>query len=203
MFYRFINNRRVNLLIAILLSGIFVVLELFYSIPVILEALLFSLIIMFFMVTIFNSGEMTDDQIREALETMANAHISVSAYAAHFLGQYLAYEKRMEVISTIEYMDNRTTSLVKSITFETGYFINCRLRKVYGELLIVNNRELSEEDNIRIQGYKDSIDSMINKLDDIALAINEYGDSIGQYKKMNVYLNDKLESIRECNKLLS
>lgn len=197
MFYRFINNRRGNLLVAILLSGIFVTLELFFNIPVILEALLFSLIVMFFMVTIFNSGEMTDDQIREALGALAKANVRVSNYAAGFLIQYHNYKKRIEVISTIEYLDNRTTSLVKSIISETNYFINCRLKKAYGILLVVNNKELSETDNIRIQRYKYAIDSMLKKLDDIAIAINGCGDSKDKYISMNNYLTDVIESLEE------
>lgn len=203
LFYRFINNRRENLLIAVLFSGIFVVLELFYSIPVILEALIFSLCVIFFMIALCSSGEMTDAQIREALETLSKAQVGVSIHATYFLERYREFKKRLAVINTIEYMENATTPvIVSSITSETNYFINGILKRTYGILLVLNNKKGLEPNDNRIQEYKDAIVSMIDKLDDIALELNELGSSKEQIELMNDKLNDMLESIRESNYLL-
>lgn len=198
LFYKFIINRKKNLINAILFFCIFVVSELFFDVPVILEALNVSLIILFIIIVI-NGGEIVDEQIREALETMANSTTRVASYAAALIKHYREFETRLDTINTIELIDNSSTSLVSSITSKTNYFVNCQLRKAYGDLLIVNNKVPSQEDEIRIQKYNDIFNIMLNRLDDIAFEINAHGNSEKIYKMMKDYLSDVLESIKECN----
>ena len=200
MIYRIINNRRGMLTLAFAAIVIFSLSEWLFNMSVMSEALLLSFAVLFVMMAAGTSGEISNSQIRESLEGLAYSGTNISAYADDFLKLYKAYQKRVNVLEEIRYIDNRmTSSLIKSIMRETRKFVDLRMKKAYGMLLIFKNKSVNEKDKARLSKIKKAIQNVLTQLDEIAFAINEYGDSKEDYMYMQNYLQDVLESIREYN----
>lgn len=202
--YKIINNRGVALVI--LMISLISMLGLiafapFTNIPIIVEALCATGVIMgIVMVCCSASGHISHGQVIEMLEEMATVPSNTSAIAKALLNQYSDYLKRIDMLSSIEYLDYYNNSLIKNIIVETNTFIQVRMRKGYGILLVYKNKpEKATMDDDRIKRVADAINEMITKLDDIALEIIRCGDTNDKYKHMERYLHSTLDSLIKIN----
>lgn len=196
MMYKWLNNKIVFIFVGGIAILLFVTGELFYELSVREEAILFTITMISITGLLNTKNRMSNDQVIESLERLSISSKRISGHARDFLEQYASYRKRVSALNTIQYLDSRNTTLLRNIIQETEIFVQKGLKKAYGTLLVMDNRVSLAEDQKRVAQLYNGIQAVLDKLDEIAFAINDFGYSAKDYKEMTLYLSDILENLR-------